>query len=61
MNTPLALKIENALGLEEGYFMILQVFYDIEEEKKRQINMIEERYDWEKIADRTMEVYRIIK
>ena len=36
MNTPLALKIEKALGLEEGYFMILQVFYDIEEEKKRQ-------------------------
>lgn len=27
---------EKALELEEGYFMILQVFYDIEEEKKRQ-------------------------
>ena len=36
MNTTLALKIENALGIEEGYFMILQVYYDIEEEKKRQ-------------------------
>lgn len=36
MNTPLALKIENALGIEEGYFMILQVYYDIEEEKRRQ-------------------------
>lgn len=36
MNTALALKIENALGLEEGYFMILQVFYDIEEKKKKQ-------------------------
>jgi plasmid maintenance system antidote protein VapI len=36
MNTPLALKIENALGLEEGYLMILQVYYDIEEEKRRQ-------------------------
>jgi addiction module HigA family antidote len=36
MNTPLALKIENALGLQEGYFMTLQVFYDIKEEKRRQ-------------------------
>jgi addiction module HigA family antidote len=36
MNTSLALKIENALGFEEGYFMILQVYYDIEEEKRRQ-------------------------
>ena len=36
MNTSLALKIEKALGLEEGYFMILQVYYDIEQEKKKQ-------------------------
>jgi plasmid maintenance system antidote protein VapI len=36
MNTSLALKIENALGIKEGYFMILQVYYDIEEEKRRQ-------------------------
>lgn len=36
MNTSLALKIEHALGLEEGYFMILQVYYDIEEEKRKQ-------------------------
>jgi plasmid maintenance system antidote protein VapI len=35
MNTPLALKIEQALGLEEGYFMIIQAFYEIEEEKKK--------------------------
>lgn len=35
MNTALALKIEEALGLEEGYFMILQVYYDIAEEKKK--------------------------
>ena len=35
MNTSLALKIEEALGLEEGYFMILQVYYDIEQEKKK--------------------------
>jgi addiction module HigA family antidote len=36
MNTPLALKIEHALGIEEGFFMILQVYYDIKEEKHRQ-------------------------
>ena len=36
MNTSLSLKIERALGLEEGYFMILQVYYEIEEEKRKQ-------------------------
>ena len=36
MNTSLALKIEQALGLEEGFFMILQVYYDIKEEKLKQ-------------------------
>lgn len=36
INTPLALKIEHALGLEEGYFMTLQVFYEIKEEKRKQ-------------------------
>lgn len=36
MNTALALRIEKALGLEEGYFMILQVYYDINAEKKKQ-------------------------
>lgn len=36
MNTTLSLKIENALGLEEGYFMILQVFHDIVQEKRKQ-------------------------
>jgi addiction module HigA family antidote len=35
MNTPLSLKIEKELGLEEGYFMILQTYYDIEIEKKK--------------------------
>ena len=35
MNTPLALKIEQALGIEEGYFMTLQVFYEIKEEKRK--------------------------
>jgi plasmid maintenance system antidote protein VapI len=36
MNMNIALKIEKALGIEEGYFMILQVYHDIEESKKRQ-------------------------
>lgn len=36
MNIALALKIEHALGIEEGYFMILQVYYDIEKEKRKQ-------------------------
>ncbi len=34
MNTSLSLHIENALGLDEGMLMTLQVFYDIEKEKK---------------------------
>jgi len=33
MNTKLALKIEKHLGLEEGFLMILQVYYDIDKEK----------------------------
>jgi len=36
MNTNLALKIENALKIEEGYFMTLQLYYDIEEIKGKQ-------------------------
>jgi antitoxin HigA-1 len=36
MNTPLALRVEKALGMEEGYFMTLQVFYEIKEEKRKQ-------------------------
>ena len=36
MNTSLALKIEEALEIEEGYFMTLQVFYDIRELKRKQ-------------------------
>ena len=35
MNTSLAMRIETALGIEEGFFMTLQVFYDIREEKKK--------------------------
>ncbi len=36
MNTALALKIEKLLAIEEGYFMVLQVYYDIEQEKKKE-------------------------
>jgi len=36
MNTALALKIEKALNLEEGYLMILQIYYDIERVKRKQ-------------------------
>jgi plasmid maintenance system antidote protein VapI len=36
MNTPLAMKIEKLLGIEEGYFMVLQVYYDIEQEKQKE-------------------------
>lgn len=35
MNTGLALKIEKKLGLEEGFLMVLQVYYDIAQEKKQ--------------------------
>lgn len=35
MNTGLALKLEKELGIEEGYFMLLQAFYDIAEVKKK--------------------------
>lgn len=36
MNTALALKIEKVLNMEEGYLMILQTYYEIEKEKKKQ-------------------------
>jgi antitoxin HigA-1 len=36
MNPALALKIEQALGLEEGYLMVLQALYDMKQEKLRQ-------------------------
>lgn len=35
MNINLALKLEEALGIEEGFLMTLQVFYDIKEIKKK--------------------------
>lgn len=34
MNTPLSLRIEQALGLEEGFLMTLQIYYDIAQEKR---------------------------
>jgi plasmid maintenance system antidote protein VapI len=39
MNTNLALKIESALEIEEGYFMALQLYYDIKEIKKKQYKL----------------------
>ena len=36
MNTALALRIEKELGIDEGFFMTLQVFYEIKEEKLKQ-------------------------
>jgi len=33
LNTPLSLKIEKALDLEEGSLMTLQVYYDIQQER----------------------------
>lgn len=39
MNTNLALKIESALEIEEGYFMTLQLYYDIKEIKRRQYRL----------------------
>jgi glycosyltransferase involved in cell wall biosynthesis len=29
-----------------------------EEEKRKQMDMIRQRYDWKKIAEKTLEVYR---
>ena len=38
MNTSLSLKAEKALGLEEGFLMTLQTFYDIKIEKEKNNN-----------------------
>lgn len=35
MNASLSLRIEKALGIEEGYFMVLQAYHEIEQEKLR--------------------------
>jgi plasmid maintenance system antidote protein VapI len=36
MNTSLSLRIEEALGLEEGFLMTLQAFYNIKKEREKQ-------------------------
>lgn len=36
MNAALSLKIEKALDIEEGFFMVLQAYHDIEVEKNKQ-------------------------
>lgn len=38
LNAGLALKIEHALGLEEGALLMLQMFYDINEEKRKEVS-----------------------
>jgi antitoxin HigA-1 len=63
MNTALALRIEKALNLEEGFFILLQVYHDIAIEKKKQQTSVPdlsklrptlfwdtrlEKIDWEK-------------
>lgn len=35
MNTPLALKIEKELSIDEGFLMTLQVYHEIKQEKER--------------------------
>ncbi|NII26414.1 plasmid maintenance system antidote protein [Pseudoflavitalea sp. X16] len=54
MNTDLALRIEHALGIEEGFFMILQIHYDIKEIKQKQgkehhpdLNMFRKSLFWD--------------
>lgn len=39
MNTPLSLRIERNLQLEEGLLMSLQVFFEIEQEKRKQASL----------------------
>jgi antitoxin HigA-1 len=36
LNTALALKIERTLGLEQGSLLMLQLFYDINEENRKE-------------------------
>lgn len=36
INPALSLKIEQALGMEEGFFLVLQAYNDIEQQKKKQ-------------------------
>lgn len=47
MNPALSLKVEHALGIDEGFFLVLQAYYDIEQEKLK--DMKEYRPDLSKI------------
>jgi len=38
MNTALSLKIEKELGLEEGFLMTLQAYFDIKKEKEKHLD-----------------------
>lgn len=39
MNTPLSLRIERSLQLDEGLLMQLQIFFEIEQEKRKQASL----------------------
>ena len=39
MNASLALKIERALGLEEGALLMPRMFYDIDQVKRREASL----------------------
>jgi plasmid maintenance system antidote protein VapI len=59
MNTALSIKIEKALGIDEGYFMILQVYHDIKKIKQKiQINkhpdlsLIRPALFWDTVVDK---------
>lgn len=53
MDIPLSLKIEKKLSLEEGYFMILQVYYDIAQEKKKNVEILKTEKSNSKLAANT--------
>ena len=59
MNTALSIKVEKALGMEEGYFMILQVYYDIKKirqsaqvNKHPDLSLIRRTLFWDTTVDK---------
>lgn len=55
MNIPLALKIEKLLSLEEGYFMMLQLYYDIEQHKIKSAEILNQKdLDLESISNKVI-------
>jgi len=58
MNPALSLKIEQALGFEEGYLMVLQAYHDIAEEKQKlhqekpNLNILRPILFWDTTMDR---------